>query len=259
MDTLSITRSSSGICRVALNRPEKHNALSGAMIAELSSAAAQIAGDNNVRVAVLAAEGATFCAGADLGWMKAQMAATKTQRRSEALKLAKMLHRWSRMPQPVIGRVQGSAYGGGVGLLAVCDLAVVVKSAEFALTEVRLGLIPATISPFVVARTGEPSARRLFMSGQRFGADTAVAVGLATKAVDPEEMDAAVMHEAEAFLQCAPGAVAEAKALSRSLGKQIDGELLELTADRLVARWEQAEAAEGIAAFFERRRPSWAA
>ncbi len=258
MDTLSITRSSDGVCTLALNRPEKHNAMSGAMIEELSSAAAHIASDRNVRLVILAAAGKTFCSGADLGWMKAQVAASKTERRSEALKLAEMLNLWSWLPQPVIGRVQGNAFGGGVGLLAVCDLAVVVKPAKFALTEVRLGLIPATISPYVVARIGEASARRYFMSGQRFGADTAVMIGLATVAVEPDEIDAAVMRQAQPFFQCAPGAVAEAKALSRSLGLSIDSELMKLTVDRLVARWDHPEAAEGIAAFFERRKPVWA-
>ena len=255
---MSITHGSDGVCTVALNRPQKHNAMSGAMIAELSSAATAIASDRRVRLVVLAAAGKTFCAGADLGWMKAQTAASNTERRSEALKLAEMLNLWNRMPQPVIGRVQGSAFGGGVGLLAVCDVAVVAKPAEFALTEVRLGLIPATISPYVVARIGEASARRYFMSGQRFGADTAVTIGLAADAVEPDEIDAAVMRQAQPFLKCAPGAVAEAKALSQSLGLSIDRELMKMTADRLVARWEHPEAAEGIAAFFEKRKPVWA-
>lgn len=232
--------------------------MSGAMISELSSAAAHIASDRKVKLVILAAAGKTFCAGADLGWMKAQVEASKTDRRSEAMKLAEMLNLWRRLPQPVVGRVQGNAFGGGIGLMAVCDLAVVVKQAEFALTEVRLGLLPATISPYVVARIGEAAARRYFMSGQRFGADTAVSIGLATDAVDPDEIDAAVMRQVQPFLKCAPGAVAEAKALSQSLGLSIDSELMKMTVDRLVARWEHPEAAEGIAAFFERRKPVWA-
>ncbi|MBK5947361.1 enoyl-CoA hydratase [Rhodobacter veldkampii DSM 11550] len=247
-----------GVARLTLNRPEKHNALNAAMIAELTRAAQALGADPAVRVVILQAAGESFCAGGDLGWMRDQMAADGPTRAVEATKLALMLNALNICPKPVIGRIHGNAFGGGVGMMAVCDVAIGATPARFGLTETRLGLIPATIGPYVLARMGEALARRVFMSARLFGADEAVRLQLLARAVEVADLDAAIEAEVAPYLACAPGAVAEAKALARRLGPPIDQGVIEATIAALVARWESPEAAEGIAAFFDRRKPGWA-
>ncbi|RMD50282.1 MAG: crotonase/enoyl-CoA hydratase family protein [Alphaproteobacteria bacterium] len=256
--TISLQTDARGVARLTLTRPDKHNAMNAAMIAELGEAARRLAEDPAVRVVVLAAEGASFCAGGDLGWMREQMAADAAARRAGALRLAETLHALNTLPKPLIGRVQGNAFGGGLGLISVCDVAIGAEGARFGFTETRLGLIPATISPYVLARMGEARARRVFMSARIFEAAEAVELGLLARAVPAGELDAAVEAEVVPYLACAPGAVAAAKRLARRLGPPIDRALMEETADLLVAAWEGDEAPEGIAAFFERRKPRWA-
>ena len=207
-ETIRIDTDARGVATLMLARSDKHNALSGQMIAEITEAAARLAADRAVRVVVLAAEGASFCAGGDLGWMRDQIAASPAERAAGARQLAGMLGALNRLPKPLIGRVHGNAFGGGVGMACVCDVAVGAQGAKFGLTETKLGLIPATIGPYVLARMGEANARQVFMSARLFGAD-----------------EAAVEHSIAA----------------------------------LVARWESPEAAEGIAAFFEKRKPGFAA
>ncbi|WP_347313012.1 crotonase/enoyl-CoA hydratase family protein [Defluviimonas sp. SAOS-178_SWC] len=256
-ETISVTADERGVAQLVLNRPEKHNALSSAMIAELTSAATRLGRDPAVRVIVLTGEGASFCAGGDLGWMKEQMAADGATRAGEATKLAMMLNALNTCPKPVIGRVQGNAFGGGVGMASVCDVAIGAATAKFGLTETKLGLIPATIGPYVLARMGEAMARRVFMSARIFGAEEAVTLGLLARAVSPDDLDAAVEAEVAPYLSCAPGAVAAAKALARRLGPPIDEAVIAETIQALVRCWEGPEAGEGIAAFFEKRAPAW--
>ena len=258
-ETLKIERDRRGVATLWLARPEKHNALSGVMIEELSVAAADLAGDASVRVVVLAAEGKSFCAGGDLAWMRDQMRTDPETRAREAGKLAKALHALNTLPKPLIGRLQGNAFGGGVGMASVCDVAIGADSLTMGLTETRLGLIPATIGPYVVARMGEARARRVFMSARLFGAAAAVDLGLLAKAVPPEALNEAVEAEVAPYLSCAPGAVAAAKALVRHLGPGIDQATIEYTVAALKERWEGDEAPEGIAAFFEKRKPYWSA
>ena len=246
-----------GVAHLWLARAEKHNALSAQMIAEITAAVGALGADRAVRVVVLAAEGASFCAGGDLRWMQAQIAATPAERAEGARQLAGMLQALDSCPKPVIGRVQGNAFGGGIGMMSVCDVAVGAAGARFGLTETRLGLTPATISPYVVARMGADRARRVFMSARLFGAEEARELNLLARVVAPDELDAAVEAEVLPYLSCAPGAVADAKALVRMLGPRIDTEVQEATIRALVARWESPEAAEGIAAFFDKRKPSW--
>ncbi len=246
-----------GVAWVRLNRPEVHNAMDAAMIAELTLMAGRLGRDPAVRVAVLTGEGASFCAGGDLGWMRAQMAADAETRAREARALAEMLGALDTMPRPLIGRVQGQAFGGGVGLMSVCDVAVGVDHAKFGLTEVRLGLIPATIGPYVVARMGAARARRVFFSGRRFDAGEAVALGLLARAVPKTDLDAAIESEIEPYLKAAPGAVSAGKALVAELGGVAAEAQISATIDALVARWESAEAEEGISAFFDKRKPGW--
>ena len=255
--TITVDCDDRGVARLVLNRPEKHNALSSAMIGELTAAAGLLGRDAAVRVVVLTGAGESFCAGADLGWMKEQMAADGATRAREATRLAMMLQALNTCPRPVIGRIQGNAFGGGIGMASVCDVAIGADHARFGLTETKLGLIPATIGPYVLARLGEAMARRVFMSARLFGADEAVTLGLLARAVPAADLDAAVEAEVAPYLACAPGAVAEAKALARDLGPRIDEAVIERTIAALVRRWESPEAAEGIAAFFEKRAPSW--
>jgi methylglutaconyl-CoA hydratase len=246
-----------GVATLTLARADKHNALSQAMIDALTQAAARIAADRRIRVVVLAAAGPTFCAGGDLGWMRDQMAADTPTRRAAATSLAQMLGALDSLPQPLIGRIQGNAFGGGVGLACVCDVAIGVQTAKFGLTETRLGLIPATIGPYVLARIGAARARRVFMSGRVFGADEAVALDVLARAVAADALDDAIAAEVAPYLSCGPEAVAAAKAYARSLGPVIDAAVIARSVDALIACWDGAEAAEGIAAFFDKRAPDW--
>ncbi|SHF25053.1 methylglutaconyl-CoA hydratase [Ruegeria intermedia] len=256
-ETISISTDLRGVATLTLSRPEKHNAMSAQMIAELRQAAVQLGETNDVRVVVLTGAGKSFCAGGDLGWMQAQMAADPDTRFVEARKLAEMLNALNTLPKPLIGALQGNAFGGGVGMAAVCDVAIGVDSLKMGLTETRLGLIPATIGPYVIARMGEARARRVFMSARLFDAAEAVELGLLARAVPADEMDAAIEAEVQPYLSCAPGAVASAKALVRDLGPRIDDAVIDHTIRALVDRWGTDEAHEGISAFFDKRKPSW--
>lgn len=256
-ETLEISVDGRGVARVVLNRPDKHNAMNAAMIAELTAAAGRLGRDPAVRVVVLTGAGASFCAGGDLGWMREQMDADGPARAREARALAEMLGALDAMPKPLIGMIQGQAFGGGVGLMSVCDVAVGVEAAKFGLTEVRLGLIPATIGPYVVARMGAARARRVFFSGRIFDAAEAVSLGLLARAVAADDLDRAVEEEIAPYLSAAPGAVAAGKALVAELAAPVDEARIALSVAALVARWESAESAEGIGAFFDRRRPGW--
>ena len=257
-ETIRILTDQRGVARLTLARPDKHNALSARMIADLTEAAATIAADAAIRVVVLDAIGPSFCAGGDLGWMQEQVRASADARRAAATALAMMLNALNTLPKPLIGRIHGNAFGGGVGLMAICDVAIGAHGTRFGLTETRLGLIPATIGPYVVARMGEADARRVFMSARLFDAAEAKRLDLLARVVDSADLDAAVEAEVEPYLTTAPGAVAEAKRLARALGPRIDDAVIADSIDRLVAVWEGPEAAEGIAAFFDRRKPDWA-
>ena len=255
--TLDIERDERGVVTLWLARPDKRNALSATMITELTHAAATLGADPDVRVVILAGRGEVFCAGGDLGWMMAQIEADRAARMAEARRLATMLSGLNAMPKPLIGRVHGDAFGGGIGLMAVCDQVLVANHARFALTETRLGLIPATIAPYVVARIGEGAARRIALSGRRFGADHAVQMGLATSALAPDALDAAISEEVAAFLATAPGAVGAAKALLRSLSAPIDDAVIDASIQQLADIWETEEARAGLAAFLEKRAMPW--
>ncbi len=247
-----------GVATLTLNEPERHNCLSPAMLDALTDAARRLGADDAVRVVVLTGAGRSFCAGGDLRWMLAAMKADGATKRREARRLAEMLQALNTLPKPLIGRIQGQAFGGGIGMMSVCDVAIGAEGARFGLTETKLGVIPATIAPYVIARMGEGKARRVFMSSRLFGAGEAVALDLLARAVAPEALDAAVEEEVAPYLACAPGAVADAKALARRLGPVIDEAVIDETVEALVKRWESAEIAEGIAAFFEKRPPAWA-
>ncbi|TMV07986.1 crotonase/enoyl-CoA hydratase family protein [Ruegeria sediminis] len=256
-ETVALETDARGVATLTLNRPEKHNAMSAQMLADLTAAAKRLADDDAIRVVILTGAGKTFCAGGDLGWMQDQMAADPATRFVEARKLAEMLQAINTLPKPVIGALQGNAFGGGVGIASVCDVAIGVDSLKMGLTETRLGLIPATIGPYVVARMGEARARRVFMSARLFDAAEAVDLGLLAKVVPAEQLAEAVEAEVLPYLSCAPGAVASAKQLVRDLGPRVDDGVIDHTIQALVDRWETDEAREGIGAFFDKRKPAW--
>lgn len=241
-----------GVARLTLNRPDRHNAMSAAMIAGLREATAALDGDPSVRAAVITGAGRSFCAGADLEWMRAQFAADRRTRLSEARALAHMLRDLNTLSKPLIGRINGTAMGGGLGLMAVCDVVIAAEVGKFGFTETRLGLIPATIAPYVLARMGEGAARRVFMNGAIFGADALPSLGLAARVVPYETLDDVVAAEVAPYLAAVPEAVADAKRLARRLGPVIDDAVIEETIEALAACWERPEAAARIASFLDR-------
>ncbi|MEZ2126580.1 MULTISPECIES: crotonase/enoyl-CoA hydratase family protein [unclassified Sinorhizobium] len=256
-ETIRIAIDKRGVARLTLARAEKHNALSAEMIDALTTAAHDLGADRTVRAVVLAGEGPSFCAGGDLDWMRAQFSADRAGRIAEARRLALMFRALNELPKPLVAFVHGNAFGGGIGLLSVCDVAIAAATARFGLTEVRLGLIPATISPYVIARIGESRARPLFISGKTLDAWQAHAAGLVARVVPTEEMGEAIGMEIRHFLSAAPGAAARAKALVRSLGTPITDAVIETAVEQLADTWDTEEAREGITAFFERREPAW--
>ncbi len=255
--TIRISTGAKGITTLSLARPQKHNALNAEMIAELTRAAAELGAASDVRVVVLTGEGESFCAGGDLDWMRSQFKATREERIQEARALANMLRALNDLPKPVIAAVNGAAYGGGVGMVAVADNAIASSTAKFGLTETRLGLIPATISPYVTARLGEGATRRVFMSARIFGADEAERLGLVGAVVAPDQLQSGIDTETRAYLAAAPAAVTAAKRLARKLTNRIDDTVIDDTIRHLADTWETPEAQEGISAFFEKRKPGW--
>lgn len=249
-DTLKIHRDDRNVQYVTLNSPEKRNALSAAMIAELTDMAQSVPADT--RAVVLSGEGSVFCAGGDLQWMQDQIRADRATRMIEARKLAMMLNALNTMAAPLIGRIHGGAYGGGIGIACICDVAIAASDCKFGLTETRLGLIPATIGPYVLARMGEGNARRVFMSSRVFDAAEATTLGICTRAVDPSVLDDAVELEVAPYLKTYPEAVARAKSLARSLGPKIDSTVIDACIEALADTWETQAAAQGIAKFLQK-------
>ena len=257
-DTLEVRIDDRGVAYVTLNLPDQRNALSAAMISELTHAARALGGSKDVRAVVLSGAGKVFCAGGDLNWMTAQIKADRATRMAEARKLALMLKALNEMPKPLIGRIHGAAMGGGIGLACVCDSAIADEATRFCLTETRLGLIPATIGPYVIARMGEGKARRVFMSARLFDAAEAHELGIIARRVSGAALDEAVEAEVAPYLSVAPNAVAAAKAHARSLGSKIDEAVIEDSIQRLADTWEGEEAAHGVAAFLNKEDPDWA-
>ncbi len=255
--TIRLETDERGVARLILERPDKHNALDAEMIGELREAAEGLAGDGAVRVVVLQSAGKSFCAGADLNWMRDQMELDRAGKMAGSMELARMLDALDGLPKPTVARVHGAAYGGGIGMMSVCDVVIAAEGARFALTEARLGLIPATIGPYVVRRLGEGTARRMFFNARPFDAAEAKRYGLVSEVVAPQSLDAAVEAEIACFLDCAPGAVAAAKSLCRRLARTPHEDHRAWTAEQLAERWESEEAQQGIGAFFDRRKPPW--
>jgi methylglutaconyl-CoA hydratase len=247
-----------GVATLTLNRPEAKNAMSQPLMRELGAATKQLAADPQVRLIVLTGAGEVFSAGGDLKGMSQQAKNTREGRIGDAHEFALTLAELDRLPKPLIGRINGSAFGGGVGLISICDIAIGLTSSTFRLTEVTLGLIPATISPYVVAKIGTSHARRIMLNASKLDGTSAVRWGLLDEAVATvEELDAAVEREVIATLQCAPNAVAQCKELIRRVSAQGPEENLAYTVQALADAWETAEIREGIDAFFNKRKPNW--
>jgi methylglutaconyl-CoA hydratase len=254
-----VTEVDQGIGIITLNRPDRHNAFDGQLIGELIQSLAGMASDDAVRVVVLSSTGKSFCAGADLNWMRTAGKWTSSENEADARVMAEMLHRLSTLPKPTVARVQGSAYGGGVGLIAACDIAVATFDAQFALSEVKLGLIPATISPHVIAAIGERHARRYMLTAERFSAAEAYRLGLVHEMVPDEAgLDEAVGQIVDALLGNGPAALAECKDLVRAVTNHaIDAALIADTARRIARVRASEEGREGVAAFLEGRKADW--
>ena len=243
---------------VTLNRPELHNAFDDALIAELTAELRRLDADDSVRIVVLAAAGKSFSAGADLHWMRRMAAYDEAQNLADARALAELMRTLDGLSKPVIAQVQGAAYGGGVGLIACCDVVIAAETASFCLSETRLGLIPAVISPYVVAAIGARQARRWCVSAEAFDAATALGLGLVHEVVAPERLAARVDAVLATLAGNGPQAMREAKRLVRDVSaRPVDAALIDDTARRIARIRAGAEAHEGVTAFLERRPPAW--
>ncbi len=259
MGMLVQTEIQSGVATVRMNRPEIHNALDDALILELTESLAAVGGDESARVVVLAGAGKSFSAGADLDWMRRMAENSRAENLAGARRLAALMRVLNDLPKPTVVRVHGAAFGGALGLIAACDIAVAVDSAMFCLSETRLGLIPAVISPYVVAAIGARHARRYFLTAERFSAGEAQRVGLVHRVVTADALDPAIEETVAALLVGGPAAQAAAKRLVADVAdRPLDDALVEETAARIAEIRATPEGREGIAAFLEKRRPRWA-
>lgn len=249
---------SRGVAQVTLNNPDKHNAFDDQMIIELTNAFNALAANANVRIMLLKSEGKSFSAGADLEWMKRMASYSYQQNLNDAHALAAMLKALHQMPIPTIARVQGAAFGGAVGLISCCDIAVASSKASFALSEVKIGLVPSTISPYVIAAIGERHAKRYFMTAERFDANTALQISLVHEAVEEQFLDDKVEQLITAILSNGPEAVVAAKQLVFAVsGKAIDSSLIEHTCEVIAGIRVSAQGQEGLSAFLDKRKPHW--
>ncbi|MFL5295447.1 MAG: enoyl-CoA hydratase-related protein [Phenylobacterium sp.] len=248
-----------GAVTVTMVRPERRNAFDAGLISALDEAFKDLAGAEGVRVIFLRGAGGTFSAGADLDWMRSAVDSSEAANREDAMALARMLKQLWDLPALTVALVEGAAFGGGAGLVAACDMAIATRDARFSFSEVKLGLIPATVSPYVVAAIGPRAARAFFATGRVFDAQEAQQIGLVSEvAADATALEAVQARIARDILACAPGAVADAKQLAMDVfGREIDHGLLEETARRIAAARVGDEGQEGVRAFLERRKPAW--
>ncbi|NMP17755.1 enoyl-CoA hydratase/isomerase family protein [Thalassotalea sp. Y01] len=247
-----------GVATVTLNNPEKHNAFDDAVIARLTQVFTYLHGHDNVRAMILAANGKSFSAGANLGWMKRMADYSFDENLHDANALANMLKALNFINKPTIAKVQGAAFGGAVGLVSCCDIAIASDKASFCLSEVKLGLIPATISPYVVQAIGVKAARRYFQTAERFFANKALNIGLIDEVVAIDELDNATEAMVDTILANSPAAVEQAKQLVFDVAfKDVDEALLQDTSERIASIRVSAEGQEGLRSFFEKRQPAW--
>ncbi len=245
------------VAHVNLNRPDSHNALDTALITEISDSFEELAGDEGVRAVVLSGEGRSFCAGADIGYMRDTSRFSYEENLEDARSLAAMFRAVGECPKPVVAKVKGAAIGGGAGLVAAADVIIAEENTVFSFSEVRLGIAPATIAPFVVGKIGSSHARRLFLTGERFGADLAREIGLAHEVAPERELDEAVRKKVEQLRKGGPEALAAVKSLLRELREAEPEQATELMAHRIAGLRTGEEGQEGLGAFLEKREPSW--
>jgi len=247
------------VATLTINRPEIHNAFDDRLIAELTARYQALEADPAVQVVVLAANGASFSAGADLNWMRRMAEYTEAENLADAGRLASLLRRIDTLSKPTIAKVQGSAFAGGIGLIAVSDVVLAAAHAEFAVTEVRIGLIPAVISPYLVRAMGAREARRLFLTAQRFSADHARRVGLVHEVVAADELDARVAHTVSLLRHNSPQAMTAAKQLVADVvDRPIDQAMIDRTVQGIARQRASADGVEGLTAFLQKRKPRWA-
>jgi methylglutaconyl-CoA hydratase len=245
------------VARITLNRPEVRNAFDEALIAELTTWAESITVAGPARVAVLAGAGKMFCAGADVTWMSKMVSYTRDENVRDARAMSRLFEALDHLPIPLIGRVHGAALGGGVGLAAVCDIVVAAEDAAVAFTEVKLGIVPAVISPYAIAKIGRSAARELFLTGARFSAARAKEIGLVHAVVEESELDRVIAKYVNDLLTSAPGAVAAAKELIEAVATHTRTSATEYTIDAIADRRVSPEGQEGMGAFLAKRAPSW--
>lgn len=245
------------VTTLTLNRPDVRNALDDTLIAELKAWATQVPTDGSVRVAVLQGAGPSFCAGADLAWMRRMSAYSHDENVADARAAAEMFLALDSLPVPLIGRVHGAAVGGGVGLVAVCDIVIAADDATFGLTETRLGLVPAMISPYLVRKMGPSAARAWCLNGVRFGAAQASSMGLVHEVAPPSRLDDALERAVGTFAGTSPSAVAATKRLLAAVAGARPDEAIGLTAEAIATARGSADGQEGLRAFFEKRQPAW--
>lgn len=245
------------IATVMLNRPQVHNALDATLIAEIRDVFRALGDDDTLRVIVLTGAGASFCAGADLRWLQSAVQFTEEENRRDGMALTEMLESIARSPKPVVARVNGAALAGGAGLVAAADIAIAADSARFGFTESRIGLVPATISPYVVRRIGESYARALFLTADRFDATRAASIGLVHEVAPSDSLDIAVGRTVDNLLRGGPRALAENKALIDQIRGRTGDDLAQFTADTIARLRVSAEGQEGLHAFLEKRPPHW--
>ena len=246
------------VARLRLDRPDLHNAFDAVLIAGLTAALEGAATEPKVRAVVIEGEGASFSAGADLHWMRGMAAASEAENRDDALALARLMRTLDELPKPTIARVHGAAFGGGVGLVACCDIAIGATGAKFGLTESKLGLLPAVISPYVIAAIGARQARRWFATAEIFDAHEARRIGLLHEVVEADALDAAVQRQLDFLRKAGPNAAAGAKALVRRVAAGGDGATLDAANANLIAALRVSpEGQEGLSAFLDKRKPAW--
>jgi methylglutaconyl-CoA hydratase len=246
------------VARVWLNRPDVRNALDGLMVTELRKVLFDFGTVDAIRVIVIGGRGPAFCAGGDLEWLRAAASFSREENLREAQALADLFFTVYNSPKPMVARVHGAALGGGSGLVAACDVSVAALGTQFGFTEVRLGLVPSVISPYAIGKIGESAARELFLTGSRFESVRAVEIGLVGAAVPAEDLDAVVDERVAALLQSGPRAIAEAKAVIREVAWRRVEEMQRYTVERIAELRVSAEGQEGMRAFLEKRKPSWA-
>ena len=256
-DDLIHTLDDRGVATVTLNRPEIHNAFDDALISELTGLLAHYGADPAVRAVILTGAGKSFSAGADLGWMKRMAGYSYEENLADAAGLARLMHVLDRLPKPTIGLINGAAYGGGVGLVACCDIAIASERATFCLSEVKLGILPAAISPYVVAAIGPRQARRYFQTAEVIPADEAWRIGLVHEVVASDRMEATRDRILAAIFQGAPGAQADSKDLVFTVDRPLTDEVMSETGRRIALRRASDEGREGIGAFLAKREPAW--